>query len=283
MRARNFHILFRIHGHAIAPIHYAVLARVNGGLNHRIGDLAAKGVYKIAGTASGVTIGQDSAAMLLEDLETNRFGGAEDCSIGNRATDGRCERDYGSHVFWSRASHRAGDHSPKAMPDHMNLAPGLLQCFFDGLVQTALDEQVGTFCVNADAGKIGPVSNAPKPGVKLGEVKVGAEESGNDDDGRTVPARYTQAVVHGGCVQQQNFCSEERFGPKTGSIGFRIGPRSRFAPRGRGRTRCCRFLFTPQVRPWVCPFSALTREEGRMLHCKIITRRTLRFKKTFSA
>jgi hypothetical protein len=94
--------------------------------------------------------------------------------------------------------------------------------------------------------------------------------------------RYAQAVVHRGRVQKKDFGSKECFCPKTGSVGFRIGPRSRPAPLSRGRTRCCLFLFTPQVCPWACPIFPWRREEGRMLHCKIIARSACRFKETFS-
>ena len=130
----------------------------------------------------------------------------------------------------------------------MNLASGLSQCLVDRLVQSALDQQVWTLGVNADAGKIGPVSNAPQPSMKFRKVEICAKKAGNDDDRGAIATRHAQAVVHGCCVQDEYLSPEQGFGPKRG-IGFGVAPRSRRTPLRGGRTRCCYFLFTRQVRP----------------------------------
>ena len=74
--ARNLDVLFRIHGHTISPVDDAILARVNCSFDHRAGNLSVKRAKKIAGAATGVAIGQNSLAMLLENTKTNSFGGA---------------------------------------------------------------------------------------------------------------------------------------------------------------------------------------------------------------
>ena len=72
----------------------------------------------------------------------------------------------------------------------MNLASGLSQCLFDRLIQSALDQQVRTLGINADAGEIGLVSNAPQPSMKFRKVEIGAEKAWNDDDRRTITTRH---------------------------------------------------------------------------------------------
>jgi hypothetical protein len=44
--------------------------------------------------------------------------------------------------------------------------------------------------------------------VEFGKVKIGAEKPGNDHDSGSISARYTQAVVHGRGVQQENLSPE---------------------------------------------------------------------------
>src|SRR4029077_9651672 len=110
----------------------------------------------------------NSLSMLFENTKTNRFGGSQHGAIRHRAAGGRRERDERSHVFRPLTCDRTCDDTTKTMTDQMNLAPGFGQRLFDGLVQTALNEKVGAFRVEADAGKIGTVPNPPQPRVKLG-------------------------------------------------------------------------------------------------------------------
>ncbi len=72
--AGNLDVFFRVHGHAIAPIDDAILARINRGLEHRVGNLAVKRTQKITGAASGIAIGQNALSVLLENAKTNSFG-----------------------------------------------------------------------------------------------------------------------------------------------------------------------------------------------------------------
>ena len=150
----------------------------------------------------------------------------------------------------------------------MNLASGLGQCLINRLVQSALDQQVRTLRINADAGKIRPISNAAQPSMKFRKVEIGAQKAGNDDDRGAIATRHAQAVVHRCCVQDEYLSPEQGLGPQRG-IGFGVAPRRRRTPLRGGRTRCCFFLFTRQVRPWVCLFSA-SRRRRQMLHCNIV-------------
>jgi len=200
--ARNFHVLFGVGGHAIPPVDDAILTRVNRGLEHRLRDFATKGTEKIARTASGVAVGEDSAAVLLKDPEADRFGSVENGSIRNGAANGRRQGDHGSHVPRPLARDGTGNHSSQAMTDEMNPASGFQQRSFDGLIQAALDEKIRTFCIDADAGKIRAVSDPLKPGMKFRKVNIGAKKSGNDDDARIIAAGNAQAIVDGGSMEQ---------------------------------------------------------------------------------
>src|ERR1700758_5433123 len=65
VRTWNLHVLIRIHRHAIAPIHDAVLLGVDRGLHHRTGNFAAEIVQEVASATSGVAVRQDSRAVFL--------------------------------------------------------------------------------------------------------------------------------------------------------------------------------------------------------------------------
>ncbi len=220
--ARDFHIFFWISGHAIAPIDNAILARINRGLEHGVRDLAAERSQKTARAASGITTGKHIATMFLKDLETDGIRSVEHCSIGHCASKGRAERDYRSYLFRTLPCDRTGDHSPEAVPNQMNFASGLGQGFFDRLIEAALDQQVRTFRVNANTRKIRMITNTPEPRVKLGQVKIGTEKTGNNHDGRSVPARHAQAVIHGRGMQQENLGSEKSFRPEVRAVDFRV-------------------------------------------------------------
>src|ERR1700756_2095574 len=113
--AWNFHVHFRVHGHAVAPVHETVMARIDRGLDHLFGNLASQGVQEIASTSSRIAVGQYSAAMLLENPEANCLGSGKNRWIRNRAAYRRGERGHRSHVFRALARDRTGDHSSKAV------------------------------------------------------------------------------------------------------------------------------------------------------------------------
>src|SRR5579872_1562903 len=98
--------------------------------------------------------------------------------------------------------------------------------------------------------------------MELGEVEIGAQKSGDDDNRRTIPTRNTQAVIDRGGVQKKDLGGEKGLGPKTGGIGFRRESRGKLAPLRNGCARCCLFQFTPQVRRSVRPRGARERARG---------------------
>ncbi len=100
------------------------------------------------------------------------------------------------------------------MTDQVNFSSRLRPRCFYGLVQMTLDQEVGAVGVDPNAGKIGPVTNAPQPTMEFHQIKVGAEKTWNDDDPRVIPTRHAKAVVNGSCVQQENLGREERFRPR---------------------------------------------------------------------
>src|ERR1039458_7141763 len=64
------------------------------------------------------------------------------------------------------------------MADEMNLALGCEECLCDVLIETMLDEQIGTFGIKANTGKISMVANPPEPGMQLLQIGVGTQEPG---------------------------------------------------------------------------------------------------------
>src|SRR5690348_17756966 len=52
--SRNLKIDFRIPGYAIAPVHEAIVAGVDGGLQYRLWNSAPQRVDEIAGASAGV-------------------------------------------------------------------------------------------------------------------------------------------------------------------------------------------------------------------------------------
>jgi hypothetical protein len=67
--------------------------------------------------------------------------------------------------------------------DEVNLALGFKQSFLNNVVEPLLDEYVGTFGVESDAGEVSAIANAPQPGMKLLEISVGTQETRDNDDG----------------------------------------------------------------------------------------------------
>ncbi len=96
----------------------------------------------------------------------------------------------------------------------MNSSSGLGQGSFYGLVQMALDQEIRALGVDTDAGKIGPVSDAPQPGVEFHQIKIGTEKTGNNDHRGVITAGYAEAVIDRSCVQQENLSRKQRFCPR---------------------------------------------------------------------
>ena len=96
----------------------------------------------------------------------------------------------------------------------MNLAPCLGKRGLYSLVQMALDQKIRTFCIDANAGKIGAVSNAAEPGMQFHQVQICAEKARNNNDPGSISMRYANAIVDGRGMKQENLGSEQCFGPK---------------------------------------------------------------------
>jgi len=56
--------------------------------------------------------------------------------------------------------------------DQVDFSSRLSQGLLYGVVQVALNEQIGTFRVDADAGKVWPISDARQPAMKLVEIEI---------------------------------------------------------------------------------------------------------------
>ena len=120
--------------------------------------------------------------MLLQDTQADGFGGVENSSAGHSASNWRGQGNNRGNIPGPLAGHRARNHSSKTMTDQVNFSSCLRSGFFYGVVQMTLDEDIRAVGVNADAGKIWPVTDAPQPTMELHQIKVGTEKAGNDDD-----------------------------------------------------------------------------------------------------
>ena len=152
--------------------------------------------------------------MFLQDSHTHCFGGAKHGSVGNSAAKGRSQSDYGGDIFGSLAGERTCNDPTQAVPDKVNLSPGLGQRRFDCVTQVTLYEQIWAFSIDANAGEVGLIANPPQPAVQFCQINIRAQETRNDDDGRAIPAWDTKAIIDRSCVQQQNFGAEKGLGPK---------------------------------------------------------------------
>ena len=84
----DFKIGLRIPGHAIPPIHDAVVASVNRGLEHGVRNIALQRINKIAGATPGVAGRQYATAVLLQDTQADGFGRVENGPTSYRASNG---------------------------------------------------------------------------------------------------------------------------------------------------------------------------------------------------
>src|SRR6185437_12543423 len=99
------------------------------------------------------------------------------------------------------------------MPDQVNFTARFASRPRDRLAEPEFDEQVRTFGIEADAGKIRPVADPPEPGVQFHQVDVSSEKAGYDDHPGVIAARDSETVVDRRRMQQQEFNSEKRFRP----------------------------------------------------------------------
>src|SRR5271157_2719722 len=76
MRARHLEIVVCVSGHAVPPIYYAIVPRVDRSLQHRARYFATQRIEEIAGAATGVAGRQYSLSVLSQDLFANVLGGA---------------------------------------------------------------------------------------------------------------------------------------------------------------------------------------------------------------
>jgi hypothetical protein len=77
-----------------------------------------------------------------------------------------------------------------------------------------LDQEVGTLGVDADPGEIGAIANAPKPCMKLSQIKVRPEKTWDDDYCGTIASWDAQSIVDRGRVEDKNFRPNQSFSPE---------------------------------------------------------------------
>src|SRR5215204_5731316 len=77
----------------------------------------------------------------------------------------------------------------------MNFFAGFRVGAFDGFDQLVV-ERVQTVGIPTDTREIRRVTDAREPQIKLVKIKIRAEESGHDNDGRTVALRHAETEIN---------------------------------------------------------------------------------------
>ena len=101
--------------------------------------------------------------MLLQDVLSHRFGGAQNRAVHHCAAKRRSQGDDGSDIVRALAGHGTRDDSSKAVANQVDLLSGVEERFFDVLVESPLDQQVGALGVQADAREIRPIADPAQP------------------------------------------------------------------------------------------------------------------------
>ena len=120
-------------------------------------------MHKIAGAATGVAIGKHRRPAVFQDAVANRFGCEQDGRMSRRTAERCPQRDDRSDVLWPLRRDRTGDNPSQTVADQMDPAAGFGECFLNGLIQAAFNQEVRTLCVQTDAGKEGSESDPSQP------------------------------------------------------------------------------------------------------------------------
>jgi hypothetical protein len=151
--------------------------------------------------------------MLEQDTLSNGVSSVENGATGSGAAERRSQSNNGRDVARSLTRNGTCDDAAKAMTNKVNLSSGFGSRPLNRLVQMALDQEIWTLGIDADAGKIRPISNALQPGVEFHQIKIGAQKSGDDDDSRAISARYAKTVVDRSGVQKEDLGGKQGLGP----------------------------------------------------------------------
>ena len=152
--------------------------------------------------------------MFIKNTKAHSLGCRENCSICYRAPDGCGQTDHGSYISGPLTGQRASNDSAQAVTDQMDFSSGLIESFVESLIESSLDQQIGTFGIDSDPGKVRAISDTLKPGVQLCEVNIRAKKAGDEDHRRPIAAWNAQSVINGGRVQDQYLGAEQRFSPE---------------------------------------------------------------------
>src|SRR5450432_1150217 len=95
----------------------------------------------------------------------------------------------------------------------MDPAAGFAAGLVDGGIQPVADQKIRAVGVQTDPGEIWPVARPEQPRIDLYQVDIAAQEAGDENDARTVPARHAKSVIKGSGVQQEKFEAYQRFLP----------------------------------------------------------------------
>src|SRR5271167_725380 len=117
--------------------------------------------------------------MVAQNVATHRFRRSQNCLVCYRSAKRRAQCRDGGDVAWPLRRNRARDDSAQAVADEVDLTLRLQQRLVDAGVEPPLDEKVRTLRVDADARVVRAVSDPLQPRMKLPEVRIGAEKSGD--------------------------------------------------------------------------------------------------------
>src|ERR1017187_1645902 len=117
--------------------------------------------------------------MFLQDMFAHGFRRLQNSAMRDGAAEWRRQCCHRRHILGPLPGGGTGDDASKAMTDEMDFPLSLKKCFLDTGIETLLDQDIRALGIDADAGEVRPVSDAPEPGVELRKIRVGPQESGN--------------------------------------------------------------------------------------------------------
>ena len=126
MCAGNLEVNVRISGEAVVPIDDSVAAGVDGGFDHRVGQVAPQRIEKVAGAAAGVASGKYVLTMFFEDVPADGLRRLQHGSMCDSAAERCGQTDHRGYLFWSLSCDCPRQNATETVADDMKLTAGIV-------------------------------------------------------------------------------------------------------------------------------------------------------------
>src|SRR5665811_954621 len=118
----DFKVRVEVSGQAITPVHDAIVARVDGSLQHRFRNAAAKGIKKVTGTTTGVAGRHHGFAAFLQNPFAHRVRSLQHGAMHDGTAEWRSQGDYRCHIVGPLASGGTRDDASQAVTEEMDFS-----------------------------------------------------------------------------------------------------------------------------------------------------------------